>query len=211
MKFLKEVKESLLFFHSFVKSPSVIGAFLPCSSSTADKITCRIERVSEQEPKVYLEVGAGTGVFTHKIIAKLKASDRLDVVEYNEDMCRILKSKFGKLKNVTIHQQCILSFSPEKKYDAIISGLPFNSFHSTFVDATLQKYQELLKKEGHLSYFEYMGVGKIKPLFLNKSDRQDFRKNTQLKKALSKTCSVSSDRAWWNIPPARVIHCKLPS
>ena len=158
-----------------------------------------------------LEIGAGTGTFTEEIIKKLKLSDHLDIVELDPDLCKILRERFSHHPNVTIHEISILDFSPSNQYDFVVSGLPLNIFPSTFVEKVLEKYTDLTKQKGTLSYFEYMAIGKIKRAGLNFFGRgQDFSlvltKKEEFKR---KAKAVTVDTVLLNLTPARVIHCVL--
>ena len=200
-------KESVLFFHRFIASPSTIGSIFPSSSGLINSITKKIaENLSPNQ--TYLEIGAGTGCFTEEIIKKMKPGDHLDVVEYDAELCKLLKRKFHHLKNVTIHQISILDFKAEK-YDAVISGLPLNVFEPDFVDRVLEKYIDLIKDGGYLSYMELMGLGSIKEFFLCGEAGENFRKILASKAAFVEKYGSEVVEIYCNITPARVHHCKM--
>ncbi|MFZ0565620.1 MAG: methyltransferase domain-containing protein [Chlamydiales bacterium] len=206
---IERLKDILLFQIGFIRSPSTVGAIAPSSSRLTNKIIRKIfNHDVEATPFRYLEIGAGTGVITEKIIRKLRPMDSLDIVEYDSNFCTILRRKFGHLANVTIHEGCILDFQGDK-YDVVISGLPLNSFTSEFVDQVLAKYLDLTKKGGYISYFEYMGLPKIKQFFLSGESLGDFRAILGYKKLFLNHYGEETDKIWLNWIPAAVHHCKI--
>lgn len=136
------------------------------------------------------------------------SSDHLDVVENDPKFCSILREKFAHLPHVTIHEVSILNFEGER-YDALVSSLPLNAFKAQMVREILKKYKTLVKKEGSLSYFEYLGIEKIKQTFLSGEKASDFKDMVLLKRQFALKYGDQIEHIWWNFPPARVIHCKM--
>jgi len=208
---LEKLRDGLQFIKCFLRSPSTIGSIFPSSSQLTKKI---IRQIPNRDPRDlttrrYLEVGAGTGVFTEQIIKKLKPTDHLDLVEFDPALCQILRRKFGHLGNVTIHEVSILDFQAER-YDVIVSGLPLNAFRAEFVDQVFQKYLNLAKAEGYISYFEYMGLAKIKRFFLRGEFLRDFDAVLAAKQRFVDAYGRETDSVWPNLTPARVLHCRIP-
>ena len=193
------------FIKRFILSPSTVGSLLPSSHSLASNMTKR----APQTPSLrYLEVGAGSGAVTKHLLKKLRPSDHLDIIEYDADFCALLHKKFHAHPKVTIHQASILDFEGEK-YDVLISSLPLNAFSPALVAQILSKLQSLAKKGGHLSYFEYMGLGKLKQAVLRGEKRSAFKATLDLKRQFARNFCRESDKIWFNFPPARVLHCQL--
>ena len=71
-----------------------------------------------------LEIGPGDGKLTYKIIEK--KPKRLDIVEIDRDLIEDLNNSFKNYKFVNIYNEDILKFDINKKYDLIISNLPYN-------------------------------------------------------------------------------------
>lgn len=195
------MKELSLFFRRFLNSPTTVGALLPSSKNLAKGMTTHMSKKSAR----YLEVGAGCGAFTTRILARMQEGDTLDIVEIDPNFCHILKKKFSNTPFVQIHEKSILELDTER-FDHIISGLPLNAFSSDLVDQILMKFKQLGKPGCTLSYFEYMGIGAIKEHFAG----SDFRMVRALKKSFIEAHGRSTNAVWWNFPPARVYHCRLP-
>ncbi|MFC1842681.1 class I SAM-dependent methyltransferase [Candidatus Dependentiae bacterium] len=195
------------FFSAIFRNPKRIGAALPSSRFLANKITKHI--ATKDCPIKVLEVGAGTGVFTEKILQKLAKDDILDVIEIDPGLCDLLKEKFKKHTNVHVHCLSVLEWSPEYKYDFIVSGLPFNSFGAAFVQDVLDAYKKIIKTGGVLSYFEYMWASGIKKFFLTSEKKQDFLQNVNIRKDFIKQFGFDRDFVFLNIPPAYVYYLRI--
>ncbi len=204
-------RDAILFLHRFIASPSTIGSIFPSSSYLVENITRKIPDLTAtaRPAQRYLEVGAGTGSFTEKIIAKLQPNDQLDIVEYDPTFCQLLRRKFHHLPNVTIYEKSILDHQ-SAPYDVVVAGVPLNSFKAAFVDQVFKKYVELTKPGGSLSYFEYIGLARIKQAFLGEEASSDFNKVLQLKADFFAQYGTECDSIYCNITPARVLHCVLP-
>ena len=199
--------EAVLFLHRFIASPSTIGSIFPSSSGLIESITRQIDVfAADPTPRRYLEIGAGTGPFTEEIVKKLRSQDHLDVVEYDKDLAKLLVRKFRHYDNVTIHPVSITDFKAEK-YDAVVSGLPLNVFQAQFVDLVLKKYVELTKPNGHISYFEFMGLGALKKALLCGEAYEDFSRILEYKQQFVDFFGSETDEIYCNLTPARVLHC----
>ncbi|MGA8164567.1 MAG: methyltransferase domain-containing protein [Waddliaceae bacterium] len=205
-------KHIFAFLTQFIKTPLRVGSAIPSSHWLAERVSQSIATNNSESapPKRYLEVGAGTGTLTQKIIQKLRPNDHLDIVEVDDTFCAILHRKFGHIKNVTIHHTSIVNWkSKESYFDAIISALPLSSFSSDQVEAIYRTYESLLKTEGGLSYIEHIGVSVIGKLFLLAKKKKDFRAVQQIKQDFYEKNNGRSEIEWWNFPPIRVCRCTI--
>lgn len=189
------------FLWGFVKNFRVVGAVSPSSSYLAkamthflqEEITRRLQK-GDQEPLYILEAGPGLGSISSKIIEILEEARIpfvFDMVETNQFFCKKLRKRFKGIPGVQIHEGKIEDWSPNCKYDFIISGLPFNSLPPTVVQGALRTFEKTIKPSGQVSFFEYIHAG-----FLRKKCVKDFMK---------RYC-VKSKYVFWNLPPARVYY-----
>lgn len=166
------------------------------------------QKHAHKKPLRYLEVGGGSGALTQYLIQNMQLRDSLDIVENDPKFCSILRQKFAHLPQVTIHEISVLDF-PSEKYDVLISSLPLNAFRAPMVHDIFKKYETLVEKGGYLSYFEYLGVEKVKQALLFGENLADFRDTLALKEKFVIKYGKEIDKIWWNFPPARVIHCQM--
>jgi phospholipid N-methyltransferase len=207
---LEKLAEKLSFFVQFIRSPSVIGSVFPSSARLIASMCRQIPDFdANDKPRRILEIGAGTGPITEGIIRKMKANDQLVLVEFEPALCDILRDKFGGMKNVTIYEGSILDFTSAEKFDVTISALPLTSFTSTLAAGSLEKYKELTKEGGYVSYVELMGLAKIKQCFVSAQASADMNRIFEMKQSFVDTYEQESDTVWLNITPAKVHHCKM--
>jgi len=192
---------------ALAKSPKKVGAVAPSSPLLAKAITKHI--VKKDAPIRVLEVGAGTGVFTEKIIAKLGKEDILDVIEVDAELVEILREKFKAYSNVHIHWMSILDWRPNYKYDYIVSGLPFNALGVDFVIAVLDTYMQSIKNNGILSYFEYIWVSYIRTFFSRGPAKTNYIKSKLILSKFRKNFEFDKDFVLCNVPPAYAYHLKI--
>jgi phosphatidylethanolamine/phosphatidyl-N-methylethanolamine N-methyltransferase len=201
--------DTFLFLSEFLKDPQKVGSLVPSSENLGAAITRYMTQKKVSSHAKYLEVGAGTGSFTTQIILRMDPNDHLDLVELDPNFCKLLETKFSKYNNVKIHCCSILSWNPRYKYDLIISSLPLNALEPSVVDNIFQKYELLIKSQGMVSFFEYIGLPEIKKIFLNDKDKTEFKKTLALILNFSEKYEIASDKVLANFPPAIVHHCKI--
>lgn len=184
--------ESIKFLNNFIKYPNMIGAICPSSKALANKMVVDIDFESI---KCIVEYGAGTGVFTEKIIERKKEHTILLVFELNESLYISLKNKYKNAKNVHIIHDSAKNINMYlKKYgfdktDYIISGLPFAAFPQHISDEILSNSVKALRKEGRFITFQYT--------LLKKKFIKQFFKNIHITFELK------------NIPPAFIFNCSI--
>ncbi|MCL4360944.1 methyltransferase domain-containing protein [Candidatus Dependentiae bacterium] len=196
------------FIFMFLKEPKEVGALTPLTSYTAKKLIEPIKNF--HGPKNILEVGAGTGVVTDELLKELKAQDNLDVIEKNEKFCAIMSDKLkDSAKNIKFYCMPIEDFSSDKKYDFIISTLPFNSFPKELILKVFEKYKSLLKKDGYVHYIEYALLAKLKRFFLSKQQKLEYDEAQATIKAIREKYLIKKILILWNFPPTYVYYLKI--
>jgi phosphatidylethanolamine/phosphatidyl-N-methylethanolamine N-methyltransferase len=201
------MREIYLFVKRFLSSPSAIGSLFPSSQKLG---LCMAQKppLARCAPLRYLEVGAGSGALTRSLVKRMQRGDWMDIVENDPKFCISLRRQFAHHSNVAVHEMSILDFEG-KNYDILISSLPLNAFRAHMVGDILKKYERLVKREGYLSYYEYLGLEKIKRILLFGKRASDFHEVQVLKGAFENKYRKEEDKIWWNFPPARIIHCKM--
>jgi phosphatidylethanolamine/phosphatidyl-N-methylethanolamine N-methyltransferase len=173
------------FLRSWIERPLVTGAVTPSSKMLARTMASYVD---PRVPGPVIELGPGTGPVTDALIRRGVAQDRLVLVEYNPDFCRLLKRRFPKAVIVQGDAYDIretLDGVLAEPGAAVISSLPLFT-------KPLEKRVELLKavqEMTHLSapfvQFTYAVVPPIP------------------KNPMHYTVAASN-RIWLNFPPARV-------
>ncbi|WP_348519818.1 rRNA adenine N-6-methyltransferase family protein [Bacillus sp. 165] len=181
----------MTFFLQYLFYPRKIGAVLPSSDYLAEKM---VNTVDFQSAKYIVEYGAGTGVFTDKIIKYRKPDTIVMLFESNNVLYEMLKDKYKSENNIiTINDTAENIDNYAKKYgflyiDYVISGLPFASLPKIVSNVILNKTRKLLKNGGTFITFQYT---LFKTSFFNQYFEQ-----------------IEIKREYRNVPPAFVLYCK---
>ncbi|MBC8061391.1 MAG: SAM-dependent methyltransferase [Clostridiaceae bacterium] len=179
------------FIKEFIKNPNFIGSVVPSSESLAKKM---VEGINFQECNCIIEYGAGTGVFTQKLIARKKESTLLLVFESNKIFCEDLLNMYGHKENVKIindgaeNARKYLSLYNINQVDYIVSGLPFTVLPVSISSDILMNTKDILKDNGEFITFQY---SLVKKRFFE-----------------SYFNSIKSKKVIMNLPPAYVLICK---
>ncbi len=136
------------FVKQFFKNFKQTGAVLPSSEELASAMVLPIDFTKTNH---IVEVGAGTGVFTKKILSKMKKDSALTVVEINKEFCQELKKI--KDKRLTIIEGNALHLSScVKKADFVVSGLPLVNFSENERNKILREIRKVGEKYVQFHY-----------------------------------------------------------
>jgi phosphatidylethanolamine/phosphatidyl-N-methylethanolamine N-methyltransferase len=209
----RAVSDHLLFLSQLRKRYTTTGSVAPSSRFLAAALTAPLK--AGQGPLRILEVGPGTGAVTRRIVSLLKPEDRLDLVELNETFAEMLKRRFQEdssyrkaAEQSEIHICPLQEFQSEIQYDYIISGLPLNNFSAEIVGEIFKSFLRLLAPNGVLSYFEYMGMRKIRGLVVGRNGRERIRALEKIMNSYLNVHRFRRNRVLVNFPPAWVQHLR---
>jgi phosphatidylethanolamine/phosphatidyl-N-methylethanolamine N-methyltransferase len=173
------------FLRSWIERPLVTGAVTPSSKMLARTMASYVD---PRVPGPVIELGPGTGPVTDALIRRGVAQDRLVLVEFNPDFCKLLKRRFPQ---ATIVQgdaydiRATLDGAVTEPGAAVISSLPLFTKPTEMRLELLNAVHEVTHPEAPFIQFTYAVVPPIP-------------KN-------SKRYTVTgSNRVWLNFPPARV-------
>lgn len=190
-------------------NPEAIGSIAESSQDLAVGITRYIPKLEYSSRRI-LEVGAGSGVFTRELIKKLGPHDHLDVVELTRELCDLLEDEFKDNPLVTIYCGDILQWQPgDNTYDYIVSGLPFNSFPAELVRNITEQYVRLTKPNGHISFFEYLFLPTLRPIFMEKKSEQEYIVTRNVIRDFVRKYKTDSMNVYKNLPPAKVYFLQI--
>jgi phosphatidylethanolamine/phosphatidyl-N-methylethanolamine N-methyltransferase len=206
-------KDLRLFVSEIRDNFSAIGAIAPSSPRLAKAIV-RPLRQRPPTPVTVLEVGPGTGSFTHRILELLRPGDALEIYELNPKFCLFLRESLNKAQlsergiRCELYNADIRSLRRTYQFDYIISGLPFNSFDVQTVSEILETLMNHLGPAGVLSYFEYSLPRGVRASLLKSADRIRMARVGRAVELFNRKHQYSCSHVWWNLPPARARHCR---
>jgi len=154
MRFMDDqVKDKILFMKKFVSNPRTIGSIAPSSPFLAESIFSNIDW---SKIGFVAELGAGTGVFTKKIIKKMGDGKKLLVFEIEPELRRRLQMQ----TDLTIYPDAtelpqVLADRGISNVDLIISSLPYAVLPRKTTQRVLDGIVRSLNPEGVFLAFQY--------------------------------------------------------
>ncbi|MEV7022938.1 methyltransferase domain-containing protein [Kitasatospora sp. NPDC093558] len=211
--------DHLLFLAEALRTFHDTGALAPSGAELVNALvvpaTSRPNR-----PISVLEVGAGTGVVTRRLVQVLLPGDRLHVVEANPRFAERLRADpvlaahpAGlelRLSACRVEELADSADSSGGRYDAIVSGLPFTNFEPGQVRRLLDLYLRLLVPGGELTYFAYLGTTAARTLASGPRRGARHREVVRLLRRFEATYGLGERTVWRNLPPARAYLLRAP-
>ncbi|MBP1852902.1 class I SAM-dependent methyltransferase [Rhizobium halophytocola] len=141
------------FFGAWVANPIRVAAIAPSSASLSRLMTREISTTDGP----LLELGAGTGVFTKAMIARGVNERDLTLIEYGEEFAALLRRRFPQscvlqMDAVHIAENRVLQ---NRRFSAVISGLPLLSMAPGKVEAILANAFDLCRNDAAFYQFTY--------------------------------------------------------
>ena len=185
------IMSALSFIKQYITKPRTVGAVLPSSKYLAAKMT---QGIDFDNAKCIVEYGAGTGVFTDKILKQRRPQTTVLLFENNTEFYNQLCKKYTSEANLQIindSAEHIGKYLHKHNFsfaDYIISGLPFASLPQGVSVRIMEQTKKYLKQDGSFITFQYT--------LLKKEFIGQFFPNISIKRELR------------NVPPAYVLCCK---
>lgn len=171
----------------------------------------------ERGRKNILEVGAGTGPVTEKILKDMEDDDFLMIVEINPRFMATLKRKITKLPEYTRHADRIVFFEgpiqdvPEdRNYDVIVCALPFLNFELSLVIDIFEKLQRLSSNETVMTYYQYIGLSELGRVVSPKARKQRLHEIDAFLKKIGRKNLIGKERVWLNLLPIDIYTLQFP-
>lgn len=176
-----------LFLYKFLRSPRTVGSITPSSRYLAEEM---FKHVDWENTRSLVELGAGTGIFTH-FIQELKHPEcKALIFEREPTMRHQLEAAFPHLYYYSNAQDIYQALQEMDlpQVDVIVSGLPFSNFDQELRDRIIGGVLRSLKPGGLFITFQY---------------------SLQMKRQLTKHfADVDISFVPLNVPPAFVYCCQ---
>ncbi len=173
------------FLRSWLEKPLMTGAVAPSGKALARTMASYVDPTA-QGPVI--ELGPGTGPVTEALVNRGIEQERLVLVEFNTDFCKLLTKRFPRATIVQGDAYALdetLSGILDTPASGVVSSLPLFTRPLAQRIALLQRAQALIAPQAPFIQFTYAVIPPIP------------------KRPGSFTMAGSS-RVWRNIPPARV-------
>jgi phosphatidylethanolamine/phosphatidyl-N-methylethanolamine N-methyltransferase len=204
------LKQTISAFHT-------TGAIAPSSAFAAREMVRALPKKGSipADFKV-LEVGPGTGPFSAALASRMNGCGHLDIFEINASFVEHLQERIDREQcfqamrsRIDLRLGNILDYKAPAKYDAILSGLPFNNFTPEDVRTFFEHFRALSKKGGTLTFFEYVGVRPLQKPFVSKERRTRVKQVAAVVHEFAEAYQYDQRIVLANMPPARVRHLRF--
>ncbi len=145
--------EASPFLRAFLADPRRVSAVAPSGRALAKAITAEISPDSAP----VIELGPGTGAFTHWLIERGIPEHRLVLIESGSDFAQLLRTRYPEarvLRMDAAHLRHVALFDGEQA-GAAVSGLPLLSMSARHVIAVLNGAFRHLRPGGAFYQFTY--------------------------------------------------------
>jgi phospholipid N-methyltransferase len=150
------LREHVLLFSRFLKSPRTVGAVTPSSRHVADAI---VEHVDFDQPGRIVELGPGTGALTGPIVERLGPHIDFLALEIDPEFCRSVQARWPAVDCVCVSAEELDAVAADRgllPIDHIVSGLPFATLPQTMTQLILENVVKVLRPGGTFSTFQYV-------------------------------------------------------
>ncbi len=147
--------ENLLFLKMLIKNPRGLGAVAPSSLGLCDLIA---KNILYPKDHYILEIGAGTGRITSRLIAAGVDPSHIYVVELDLQMCIFLKEKLPGVNVIhgdARHLKSLLPPHVHSKISTVVSGIPMMNLSKDAQDAIVTSCLNVISSKGILLQFTY--------------------------------------------------------
>ncbi len=213
-----QISPGRVFLQTVARDFKRTGAVAPSSRALAQSIVSELAQRS-RAPVSVLEVGGGTGSITEEIVRHLYRGDHLDVYEIDRRFASLLRQRLkedpafrGVQASVRVHNKPIESIGRRRRYDFVISCLPFTNFRPEAVAEIFEIYRTVMKPGGTCSFYEYILMRRAARIMSGRPEERERVAGVALvvRKYIAKY-SYKHDIVLRNLPPAKVQHIRFPS
>src|SRR4051812_19958092 len=182
----QHLTDRLRFLLAFLAHPRQVGAVLPTSHAAVRDM---LDMADIPGARLVVELGAGTGVQTGELLARLKPGTRLVAVEIDPRLAQLLEERYAdpRLQVVRDSAEHLDTHLGGEKADIVVSALPYTSLEPGLRRRILDALPRALVPGGVALVIQYSPV----------MERELRRRFTTVRRRIS----------MWNVPPAFLFAC----
>ena len=184
----QHIADRVRFLRAFAANPRQVGAILPTSRQAVRDM---LDLGDVPGARLVVELGAGTGVQTGEILARMKPDARLVALEIDAGLARLLEERFDdpRLQVVCDSAENLQEHLSGEAADVLVCALPFTSLEPGLRRRILESLPRVLAPSGVALVIQYS------PLI-----------QSELRRLFP---SVRRRISLWNVPPAFLFACSL--
>ena len=208
------IKDNLVIFKEFFKEFKSTGTICPTSKWAAEAMTENLKK--PHAPLRILEIGAGTGSVTKKILKYMKPEDELIICEINSRLVSELKNNLEKnsfykekQSSVTFFEGPIQEIESDKEYDLIICSLPFLNFELNIVQEIFTKLLDMSHDKTLMVYYEFIGLKELGKKLSSPNRKRRLSEIDSYFKLEYFPRKIERRRIWLNFPPINIYTLKM--
>lgn len=182
----RDIHERIRFFRSFLANPRQVGAILPTSRRAVRDM---LDMANFTRARCVVELGAGTGVYTEEIVARLHPEAYFLAFEVDPELVATLDGRFEdpRVRIINDSAENVGKHLDGAKVDVIVSGLPFTSLPEPVKRNIFEQITRVLAPDGVMVAIQY---------------------STMVQRDLSRIfASVRRRVSPLNVPPAFLFRC----
>lgn len=143
-------QDSARFVREWLRDPAGTAAVAPSGRALASLITREIDNGSGR----VLELGPGTGVFTHRLIGRGVAESDLTLIEQNSGFAGLLRQRFPRATVLDI-DAAALGDTPDEHFGAAVCGLGLRNMQGAQIEAILRAAFARMAPDASFYLFTY--------------------------------------------------------
>jgi phospholipid N-methyltransferase len=150
----QHIADRVRFLRAFAANPRQVGAILPTSRQAVRDM---LDLGDVHAADLVVELGAGTGVQTGEILARMGPAARLIALEIDPDLARLLEERFDdpRLEVVCDSAEYLQKHLAGAKADVLVCALPFTSLEQGLRRRILDALPEALGPRGVALVIQY--------------------------------------------------------
>ena len=150
----QQLGDRLRFLRAFAAHPRQVGAILPTSRHAVRDM---LDLGDVAGARLVVELGAGTGVQTGEILARMKPGARLVALEIDPGLARLLEERFDdpRLQVVCDSAEHLSEHLDGEQADVLVCALPFTSLEPGLRRRILDTLPKALAPRGTALVIQY--------------------------------------------------------
>jgi phospholipid N-methyltransferase len=198
----------------FCQELKTTGMLCETTRWVADELVEPLKR--GDQGRSILEVGAGMGAITKRLLQNMRDDDQLLICEINPRFVRRLKQRLEDnpcyqkhSKRIEFFEGPIQELQRKHKFDVIVCSLPFLNFNRPLVEEIFKKLEEFSTPATVMTYYEYTGLRQIAKHATPAPNRHRIKEIENFFKEQLPKKRANKKLVWLNLPPVRVYTLKI--